>query len=247
MKKYASIELLRLYFLCLMIVLHTIMVEDVAHIMGHTFMHTMGSRVNIFMLICGFFLYRSFIKHSDKTFWERFQHRCIRILPALILYKVLCTLIFGASVGAGFENLLSNLFMLNQNIGVDVPTITHIIWYVDVMFWVYLFYMAVFCLFTRERALLTTGILIIPSLVILFTNVNVNFHFRMAAPYLDGGVLRGIAFIGMGILLSAIPFDRKKLTKNNDLLPPPCIRASGRWNNCRIGKYNSGHWVSIAV
>lgn len=225
MQKYNAIELLRLYFVGLIIAGHTKMAGAVSDIMGTTFLSTQGSRVNIFMLICGFFLFNSMKKHSDKTFWERFKRRCMRILPALILYKVLCTLILGMSAGAGFENLLSNLFMLNQNIGVDVPTITHVIWYVDVMFWVYLLYMAMFEIFAHKHALFITGILMIMSLVALFTNPNVNLHFQMATTYMDGGVLRGIAFIGMGILLAALPL--QKQTKNNGLsVPPPTIFAT---------------------
>lgn len=145
---------------------------------------------------------------------ELIKRRCLRILPVLILYKILCVIFLGES-GA---YILSNIFMLNKNIGIDIPTLTHIIWYVDVMFWVYLFYLVLFYLIKQEKALFLTTILMLCSLMILFSNENINFHFSYAAPYLDGGLLRGIGFIGMGILLANLPALKEPTNKKSKFL-----------------------------
>lgn len=213
--KYYSIELLRVYFLILIIFGHTMMRPVFDSVFGLSFLDTMGSRVDIFMLICGFFLFKSLVKHPDATLGQSIKHRCIRILPVLLLYKLLFLLIFRHGDMSYF---LSDAFMLNQNIGIDITTNRHIIWYVDVMFWVYLFYLALFKILKRHAALLITTIIMLASLVILMSGNNINLHFTMATKYLDGGLLRGFAFIGMGILLANIPTVKIKDTTLNKII-----------------------------
>lgn len=199
-KKFYSIEFLRVWFLILIIIGHSKMQSAVVETFGNNALSTMGSRVNIFMLICGFFLFLSLQKQTN--FWDKFKHRIWRILPVLCLYKILATIFIYPQL---LPFSLSNLFILNQNIGIMTPTITHIIWYVDVMFWVYLLYLALFSFYERQKAIFSTCIMTLLSLMILFTNNNINLHFEPAYAFLDGGILRGIAFIGMGILLAALP------------------------------------------
>ena len=120
---------------------------------------------------------------------------------------------------SGHSYFLTNLMMLNANIGISIPTISHIVWYVDVMFWCYLFYAALFAMVDKTKALFATSILMFLSLMMLFTSQDVNLHFQLLNnTFIDGGVLRCFAFMGMGILLSVIPNNNDNNTSKSYLL-----------------------------
>ena len=203
MKKLYSIEFVRVYFLCFIILIHTSVISsfDSVSTFAYNIFHSLGSRVDIFMLICGFFLYRS-LEHRNPDFLTVLKHRAKRILPALLCYKLLVMLF----LNEGTHYFLTNLMILNKNIGISLPTISHVIWYVDVMFWSYLFYSALFIIFDKKKSFFTTALIMFVCLMLLFTSSNVNLHFEMLNQgWIDGGVLRCLAFMGMGILLSGLP------------------------------------------
>ncbi len=205
MKKLYSIELLRVYFLIFIIIIHSATQNAFIPIFGNNILHSMGARVDIFMLICGFFLMNSY-NNKDMSLKERIVYRIKRILPALLSYKILAFFILHNN-----KYLLSDLFILNKNIGIDIHSLSHVIWYIDVMFYVYLFYLTLLYITNKISFTFITSIISIISMVILFSHDNVNMHMQMANSFLDGGVLRCFAFMGMGILLYMIPKCKIKL------------------------------------
>ncbi len=211
MKKYYSIEFLRVWLLFLIILSHTAMVNyygSLSAFFGKV-LYSMGTHVDIFLLICGFFLFKS-VNKENTSFWPVLKHRMLRLLPALVFCK-LCIMIF---LNHGLDYALTNLTMLNANIGIYVPTISHIIWFVDAMFWCWIFYAALFILFDKKKSLFSTALISFAALMMLFLGKNVDVHFHtLGFLLIDGGLLRCLSFMGMGILLSAIPLS---ISNNSD-------------------------------
>ena len=202
MKRLYSIEWLRIWFTALIILCHTAYYNLITNFFhGHSVLSG-STYTDVFFLISGFFIFISLQNAKDESIIQVIKHRCLRLLPALWLYKILCVILLSYK----FKYLPTDLIMFNKNVGIDVQTNTHIIWFVDVLFWVNIFYITLYfsCKNKIHFFFLTTLIMYF-SLVILFSHDNINFHFQMATIYLDGGVLRGLAFVGLGIIVASLP------------------------------------------
>jgi len=217
-KVYHHIDLLRFAFSVLVVYYHVLNANILPYVtnprfeeLGHLVRYS-SNIVICFFLISGFFLYRSFRSHPNQSIFEYIVSRVVRLWPVMAV-----DMIAEAVLSGNFNwqrTLINGMFLQCSGISLEYRGI---LWYVSAFFFATIFLYAVLktC---SERA---SGLVI--ALVTYFcTAFLVNYNNgliggRETVLYvLNIGILRGVAFMGTGILLAMI---QEKLSAMLKLTP----------------------------
>ena len=151
-----------------------------------------GGSVEFFFILSGFFLAYTF--KPEKTCINYMKKRFIQFAPLVVFGALLC--------GGGLDSFKGILFL--QNMGFAFKDIANPpAWYIAVLFWVSLFYFALLKSVTDKNKLyLTIGVIVFISCAIC-ANVPGD-RLEMVFGLFPRGIFRGLASIGIGILLQTL-------------------------------------------
>lgn len=203
---YHHIDMLRFVFSVMVVYYHVLNANIIPYVtdpiyeeLGHQVRYS-SNIVICFFLISGFFLYRSFRSHPDQSIFEYIVSRVVRLWPVMAVDMVAEAVLSG---NFNWQRTLINGFFL-QCSGISLEY-RGVLWYVSAFFFATIFLYAVL----RTCSERTSGLVI--ALVSYFSTaflVNYNNGLiggRETVLYvLNIGVLRGVAFMGTGILLAMI-------------------------------------------
>ena len=151
--------------------------------------------VNCFLIIGGFFLYDSYIKHHEKPFFIFFWMRFFRIWPVLA-FSVVISFFFWKMK---FENALFELTLLNcTGISLIYKGIT---WYVAPFFWSSVLLMSILRLF-EKKAPLIIGILCYFGFLVNINYTNGGSGREVVFSTISLGITHCLAGLALGILIN---------------------------------------------
>ncbi len=164
--------------------------------------------VDFFFIMAGFFLF-NYIK-NENTF-DFAKKRFLRLIPmiwALLILAFIASLI----VPELHFNIEGNIFrgLLLSNVGLQPGAEGNmrlgVTWFVSVLFWVSIFYFYIHKIFEKKYLNLIIWLLIIFSYSIIYsyTNFKIGGHSKVIYGFMDIGVLRGLAGIGIGYFISML-------------------------------------------
>ena len=126
--------------------------------------------VEIFFIISGYFLYKSFLKNKDFSLKEFVKKRFLSLFP-LVFISFLLILIFdfkynNQAIHINFYNFIAQSCLL-QSMGLKVggDLLNPYAWYVSVLFWSSVFMFMLFKVFKKEQLDLILFLVIFFSLV----------------------------------------------------------------------------------
>ena len=164
--------------------------------------YSFGYMCDMFFIISGFFLFFSFKKHLE--FSDFVITKVIRLLPVLIfsIFAILLlSFIFTDVHYLKYQNFLA-IFFLNSSFIANFNTNNNTAWYINVLFWGYIFYYCFVNLLPKEKINYAIGILIFFSYSVLLNKMEL---YNQPQIWQDGTIticmLRGIAGIGLGYLI----------------------------------------------
>ena len=160
--------------------------------------------VDFFFILSGFFF--AYTNKTQQTFSDFVVRKIKRLWPVMAFTLAFFFLFFYwglPSFGQDKSDYIYPLLFLN-NLGL---TFVHmgVYWYVAVLFVVLVFYFMLFKIMKPMTALLTTGLLSFFGYVFVVNETHGEIYriLEMAGPLFNIGLLRGVAGIGLGILLCA--------------------------------------------
>lgn len=153
-----------------------------------------------FFIISGIFLYRSFRANPDRSVFNYIVSRAVRLWPLMMAAFLLEGLLTGK---INWSRTLINAFFL-QCSGISLEY-QGILWYVSSFFFASIFLFAILRSFNLRKALFFISVIVYFSCVFLINYLGGKIGGRETVLYvINIGTLRGVAFIGTGILLAAI-------------------------------------------
>lgn len=215
-KRFFNIDFLRFIFAIIIILYHFCHAgkgsfflgtfKNISEVANFSSMTSFGNlAVDFFFIIAGFFLFyrRDFgIKISDFV-----KSRIIRLYPLVLLYSII-SILFGFFVYKinnyiPYEQILR--LLLIDNIGLNLVH-SGITWYVSVLFWCSLFYFYIIKYFEKKYIDLFIPLIIIfcYSFLIHAYKGNITGHTQSFDFIYNAGVLRGLAGLGLGIIIAKI-------------------------------------------
>ena len=150
--------------------------------------------VECFFIISGYFLYHSLIR--EEAFLTFAVKKILRLWPAFA-FALVCGMLFGRLTPLSLMIQTLNLFLL-RNIGLS-PDYTGINWYVSSLFFSLLFFYGLSRVVKWKEFILLGTVITYLSYVILVTN---GFGRQTVMGYINLGFVRGLAGVGMGLLLA---------------------------------------------
>lgn len=169
--------------------------------------------VELFLIISGFFLYKTYKNRPDLS-WIKFTiHKIARLWPVLA-FSILCLFILGAfNVShVKFYREFVNLFFM-QCIGVTLD-FKGINWYISPFFWVSIFYFYILKKYKQQNVNLAIALLSYFSCVGLVTYFNGGFGRATIYSFFNGGVMRCLFGIGVGYFIGILYDKIHKNMKN---------------------------------
>ncbi len=192
--KLNSIELLRIIGVILILVFHAFYFLD-KHCEIYKYCRTGGYYVELFFIIAGFFLPN--ILYNKISFKKFALKKIIRLFPIVFTVTIFVN-IFHSHLP--LYKLLPDFMLLNSVGFYQNIVLCGFCWFLYVLFWVCCFY---YCLlnFIKNKEIFTfiVSIIIYASLIILTNGAyghNIN-----AYQVFNTGVLRGLAGVGIGIII----------------------------------------------
>lgn len=210
-QKYNSIEFLRIIFTFAIIIFHIFGIID-KHVQHYQYCRHARVVVEFFFIASGFFLYSSCLK--EKFIYNVIVKRFLRLWPVLFVAVVFVAV----HNHIAFYKTLPAMVMLTSLGFKDCEQILGYCWFVYVLFWVSVFYS---CLIyaIKDKIKLSLVILLLAYLgLLMLTQDSTMFvqTFKNLLTVFNGGVLRGIIGVGVGILI-AMHFKDIKLPSNKIL------------------------------
>ena len=169
--------------------------------------------VDCFFIISGYFLYNSTKNVNDGTFLFFIKKKIIRLwpLPALILLIYYVLHLCGKTNFLYTENILSLFFMQNIGITFRFPQ-NGATWFISVLFFVSMFYWYLINNYEKKNVFFITALLVYFSFsfMIAQTSGHIGDSIEAYPNGLNKGIVRGIAEIGLGILIAALGIESTK-------------------------------------
>ncbi len=208
--KFKNIEFLRFLFVSVLVYFHLVQLLASLGIKAYLPLQILSRDAHVlvefFFILSGFFLYFDIQKYQDISFY--FIKRFLRLwfVLAFVVALSIISAPFIKYTIVDYVNSLLNILLLN-NIGLTNSISNYIhVWYISVLFWISLFYFSLFKLFDKKRVMFSLVIMVYLAYVILFQAFKGNFGSPAIAIYglLTAGMLRGIAGLGIGLIMGMI-------------------------------------------
>lgn len=217
MQKIRNIEALRFIFAIIIVYYHIMhnnlfkLYENFSVLQNFQKASTDGCIiVELFFVISGFFLYKTFEKHKSNTVFSFALNKLFR-LWFVFAFAILCCFvmsIFGLTKFNGYAEFLNLLFMQCNGISFSFKGIN---WYVSSFFWAILFYFVLLKTCSRNIANFLIALMTYFGYVGL---VHIGFGRDVAYNFISLGVLRGLAGIGFGYLVALLIENLSNVTMN---------------------------------
>lgn len=196
-----------------------------------------GQGVEFFFLLSGYLLALTY--KPERSLMDVARRNWIRFVPLVV--------VGGLLAGGGWE-AFQGVFML-QNTGLaymDVPNGPA--WYIAVLFWCTLFYLALFKAFEEKMRYLLVGTLTFLAYVVVVRSGGDRWN--MIWEYIPRGMLRGMAGMGLGIILAS--FCRRKVSAGKPRYSMGCTLLEAAViiyvvGGCFIEALNPEHWIFLPV
>lgn len=234
--KLANIEFLRIIFTLAVVYFHFCG----KYVHGFS---AAGQAVEFFFILSGFLLAYTF--RANRSLIDIAKRNWIRFVPL--------TVVGGLLAQGGWESFYG-LFMI-QCTGLAFDLVPNgPAWYLGVLFWVSLFYAALYRAFDKDIRNLIIGIITFVSfLLIVRTGGDWYGRYIMVADYIPKSLLRGLGGMGLGILLaqackrstSPICFSLNNNTILYTILETACLLyvIASFFTN----KFFSQYWIFIPI
>ena len=165
--------------------------------------------VECFFILSGFFLSKTFHRHRDNSMCEFAWHKFVRLWPVLAFYFTLMVVFFNGRV---YQAIYNVCFLQCIGLTADMRGIT---WYISPLFWATLFYFGLMkCISDTTRRNFIVGIIVYLGYLANMTAANGVFSRNTVYGMIPLSLARGLAGIGMGILISewhtALSISRRK-------------------------------------
>lgn len=205
-KHYYHIDLLRFLFSVLIVYYHLLHSNIMPYVTDP--MYTNLAALNnysenivvCFFVLGGVFLYRSWKSDPNRTVFEYLVSRVVRLWPVLMVSMLLEGIFSG---NLNWNRTLINAFFL-QCSGLSLEY-RGILWYVSAFFFASMFLYTLLRTLPHRKALFAISIASYFSCVFLINYFGGQIGNRETVMYLlNTGLLRGVGFMGIGILLDAV-------------------------------------------
>ena len=171
----------------------------------------------MFFIISGFFMCFTFLK-KEMTFKTFCVSKIARLWPVLLfsLFSFMIITLFIESVHYyKYENIVS-AFFIRSSFAVYIPTNNGAAWYINVVFFGYIFYFCLFGIIPREKRKYAVGIIIFFLYSLL---INKQDLYIFPQVFLDGfltvPMTRALAGMGLGYILGEIYSSEKSSHKED--------------------------------
>lgn len=203
--KVHSIEFLRTFFCLTVIFYHVTMGSIIPYTNGNAFYKWCSSAfansgfvVECFFIISGYFLMASMRKRPDEGALQFLASKFRRLWPVFLVSTIITQLM---TYGIWTDTVINSLFLQMTGLTFSFRGTN---WYVSAMFWSLVFYFLLFkCVGCRYRRCFAVLLISWAAYAInMQTHAPVGFGREVALGFLSLGLLRGIAGVGLGILIN---------------------------------------------
>lgn len=169
-----------------------------------------SNAVEYFFVIAGFFMFIKIDKNGDT--FKFIKSRYLRLAPLVIVFVILSAIfsIFVKGWSFSFDGNILTLFLL-QAVGFTKTTtqgcvVNGALWFVSVLFWCSIFYFYLYKLLDKKWFNFIVWLLVIVSYSILLhaTNFTLKAITENVYHFINLGVLRGLAGIGLGYFVAMV-------------------------------------------
>lgn len=211
-KKYHNIEFLRILFAIIIVYYHILHSNILAYVKENELYFFLaescdaaGIIVECFFIISGYFLFYSYLNKPSVSMLQFAIKKIARLHPVLLFSIIISvTFFYHGSEAAVFNSLFL------QCIGISTEY-KGINWYISPLFWVTMFYFALLKVIDNKKANLLIGVFTYFSYVLLINNT---FGRETIYGFLNLGLLRALAGIGLGYLIGLTMCEMKRLSYN---------------------------------
>jgi len=158
---------------------------------------------NMFFIIAGFFMFKSLEKNGNGPAIKKLY---FHIMPPVVVAGIVWDLLCHIPMTSMVHNMAQRLFLLDGTIG-NVPLMgCPVAWFINVYFWAFVFWAGMRKLWDKNFIIINAAIVFLGYIYLSQTG----FQTAVGNPsFAFGGLLnlpfiRGITFIGLGMLLSHI-------------------------------------------
>lgn len=161
--------------------------------------------VEFFFIVSGFFLFKNINKNEDTVIFAKKKY--FRLIPAILLLLLFTaiTSIFITEIHFNFNENIMKLFLL-QTCGLSKfagETAGRGNWFVSVLFCSSIFYFYLYKITSQKWFNFITALLILFGYTI-FLNFKGNNHWGLYNGFLNTGLVRGIAGLGIGYFIAML-------------------------------------------
>lgn len=203
-ERFNNVDFIRFIFSIIIVFIHIPLLYNM-NIAG---IHKGRILVDYFFIMSGFFLFLNINKNEDTLSFA--IKKIIRLAPVtwfLSIITMICSL-FIPALKYNFNNTILG-FLFFQDIGLSSkfsnPPFFGILWYIFVLFWVMIFYFYLNKLLEKKYMNLIVWLIIIISYSIYYNNNNFGIGGNSnICLFINIGVLRGLAGMGIGYFLSML-------------------------------------------
>lgn len=196
-QKINSIELLRIIATLFILIFHAYFMQD-AQYQKFFYWRRGAIFVEYFFIISGFFLPNVLIENVN--FKKFILLRIFRLFPVAFVLTVSMSIFY---FNIPLFTIITDMFLLTSVGFAERQAICGYCWYLYVLIWVSCFYYCIL-FFVKNKMQLNfiLGLLVYVSLLILTNKLPLSFdHQHNIFKIFNSGVLRGVACVGLGIIL----------------------------------------------
>ena len=176
--------------------------------------YSFGYMCDMFFIISGFFMFFSFLK--DTSFKNFIVSKFARLQPVLIASFVGILILSWIIPGVyyfKYQNLLG-LFFLDDSFAVNFLTNNGAAWYINVMFWGYIFYYCLNRIIPKDKINYVIGLIIFFAYSILFNKMELYAQPQIwQEGFLTIPMIRALAGMGLGYIIGDI-YNKNLITDN---------------------------------
>ena len=203
--KIHAIEFLRTLFCLIVIFYHVTMGSIMPYTNGDAFYKWCSSAfansgfvVECFFIISGYFLMASIRRRPDESALHFLAAKVRRLWPVFLVATIITQFM---THGVWAETIINSLFLQMTGLTFSFRGTN---WYVSAMFWSLVFYFLLFkCIGDRYRRCFAVLLISWAAYAInLQTHAPIGFGREVVFGFLSLGLLRGIAGVGLGILIN---------------------------------------------
>ena len=220
-KHYYHIDMMRFVFSVIIVYFHILNASIIPHVSDPRYKELAGTvsvaRIVVvyFFIISGLFLYRSFRANPGQSIFEYIVGRIVRLWPVLMLAVVLEALLSGQ--GTWQRILLNGSFLQCSGLSLEYKGI---LWYVSSFFFASIFLYAILRSCSGRTAAILISLLSYFGMTLLINYYEGKIGGRETVFYvINMGVVRGVTFVGMGILAAMVFEKLQEMTRLAPLSP----------------------------